>query len=263
MSEEVLNSLAQQVTALKRQLDLYVKAATAAADGHYLDAEQLLRKSSNVSRALKRALRDADTSVGAVELESIIFERSNEARRQLRTNYELEMQQAQLAWSGEWPSYIVQGVVRVSVDVIRGDSTVDGRALGTIEPGRVVPIVRNRVSELLDREFDPVEFGRLLADCYAAEVAQQGTAFGTFVGIQAVYSRLRGYFAHASDKQYNEAKFAVDLFRLREAELPDAPAGRRLLQLSPAQDASGGLYIPTRSGGNYIASLRFTDQKAQ
>jgi hypothetical protein len=261
VSEATLSSFAQELMVLKRQLDLYAKAASAAAEGHYLDADQVLRKHPDISRRLAHALREVAGSISASQFETIVQERSSVAQRQLKAVYEANLREAELTWSGDWPAYVVVNVVRLTIDLIRSDASVDGKSLGTIEPTRVVPAVKQRVTELIDRPFDRAEFRQLLTDVYAAEASRQGNAFGTFVDIQSVYARIKSHFAQTTiEKQYTEAKFAVDLFRLRQAEMVGATA-RPALQLSPAQDASGGLYVPTGAGGNYIAALRFETEE--
>lgn len=255
MPEEPLAQVAKEAAALKRLVDLYAKAAAAAAEGHYLDAGQVLRRNGDLSRRLGRALRDAAKTLPEAGLENIVQEREALARRRLKSDFEAGLEQAGLSWFGEWPTYVIESVVRLTIDLLRGDATLDGKSLGTIEPTRVVPAAKQRSVELIDRAFDPDEFRRVLQEAYTTEASRRGTAFGAFVAVQPLYLRVRQRFMDmGADKQYSEAKFAVDLYRLRQADIIGSA-----LHLSPAQDASGGLYVPSGSGGNYIAALRFVD----
>jgi hypothetical protein len=151
---------------------------------------------------------------------------------------------------GEWPTYIAGDIVRLEVRLGQLDAKLDGKRAKTIEPEGLAHAVRIRIDALLKNGFEPSEFAVMLAKAYD-ELVQKCNSPGGYVGIRDVFELLKSKVVRPKGP-YSEQQFAVDVYRV----LAEIHSGR-VIELSPAQDAAGGLYIPGRkASGNYIAAMR-------
>lgn len=256
--QELLTSLEE----LNKEIERYTCAATAAAGGRHLDAYQTLHRAPNLSSRLAGALMKTAEQIQGFPLEARVGDAARRARLVFHEELERLLDDAALPRIGRWPSYTVADVVRLHVDLERGEATVNGKALGTVEPARIVEQVTTRLAELLERPFNPADFLSLLEAAHKRTAVAQGRSFGEYVDIREVFDIVRALMKRSGrDRRYSEAKFGADLYRLGSDGRPTTADGLTL-ELSPAQNAAGGLYIPAKGGGNYIAALRFQARQA-
>ena len=248
-SDAVSNTL-KDCEVLKKHLDRLVRILRQAADGAPMDAYTQLRRSRRlVEEVIKDCTQVQTTLNGAVLLESlsaVVKERSLAYRELLEEAFKKE----NVVFVGEWPTYIAGDIVRLEVRLEQLDALLDGKRANTIEPERLAHTVRLRIDALLKSGFHPPEFAGALSKAYD-NVVQKCNAPGGYVGIRDVYELVKGEFGK-SKVRYGEHQFAVDLYKVLAA----VDSGQ-VIELSPAQDATGGIYVPGRQGsGNYIAALR-------
>jgi hypothetical protein len=245
---------------LKKDVDRYMRIAAAAEDGRHLDAAQGLRRAPNLSSRLVQALTTAAGAVQALPLESNVRDAARRARLHYRETLERHLDEAALARSGQWPSYVIADVLRLQFDLERGEVALNAKGLETLDPARVVEHIKARLAELFDKSLDASEFLSLLKAAHDQVTAAHGRGMGDYANIREVFAAVRTAIEGSGrDRRYTEAKFGADLYRLQRDGRATTPDGL-LLELSPAQNAAGGLYVPAKGGGNYIAALRFASR---
>jgi hypothetical protein len=258
----LLRDLLTRLVELKKEIERYARVTSAAVEGRHLDADQMLRRAPKLSFRLTEALAKTAEQIREYPLEGQVRDAARRARLGYHEALERLLDDSDLPCSGQWPSYTIADVLRLQVDLERGEATLNGKALGTVEPTRIVEHVTARLAELLDRPFDAADFLSLLRAAHEQTAAAQGRSFGEYVDIREVFAAVRAMMEQSGrDRRYSEAKFGADLYRLYRDGRPTTPEGLTL-ELSPAQNAAGGLYIPARGGGNYIAALRFQARPA-
>jgi len=240
---------------LKKQAEQYTRLASAAADGRYLDAERALKRTPNPTSRFLELLGNLQEAIQNLSLESTVLELSKRARLRYHETLEQCFDQASLQRSGQWPTYVISDTVRVHIDLDRVEAIVDGKKVGTLEPGRIIEQVKVRLKELFNVSFDPEVFLSLLRSGYDKVAEKYGQTLGGYVDLREVFAIVRTEMEHRGGR-YPESKFAADLYQLCSKGMTTTP-DRLRLEFSPAQNAAGGLYIPAQGGGNYIASLRF------
>ena len=250
--------LLQTLVGTKEQMDRYIKLMSIAADGRYFDAVQALQRTGNPTSALLDSLVAVRTAVETFPLEWSFRESVQQSRLYYREILERQLDQDNLGRSGQWPSYVIEDIIRLQVNLEQDEALIDGKRVGTIEPSRVVGRVRTRLDELFDESFEAPVFMDALRTAQKEIATDQSLSAGDYVDIRKVYGKIR---SQVESGRYSEAKFGADLYRLGRDGRPKTSDGL-VLELSPAQNASGGLYIPARGGGNYIAALRFVGGKA-
>ncbi len=250
------NSEAEQLLStligMKEHLDRYIKLLSIAADGRYFDAVQSIQRTGNPTESLLDSLVAARTEVEAFPLETSLRGSVQECRLYYREILERQLDRKGLGRSGQWPSYVIEDVIRLQVNLERDDALIDGKKVGTIEPVRVVDRIRARLDELFDESFEAPVFLDTLRLAHGEIAHDQSLSIGEYVDIRKIYGKIRSQMEKG---RYSEAKFGADLYRLGLDGRPKTSDGL-VLELSPAQNASGGLYVPARGGGNYIAALR-------
>jgi len=251
---EAIIAACDEVRAL---LATYTNVAKAVADGYFLDAKKHLGKEKSLTPKLVSALAKLSDAVNTQTLETVVLDRARSEQLHYRENLEERLAAANIKFTGEFPDYTVAEIIRLQIDLQKGNSHLDGKRLGTLEPVRVVGQLSERISELLDRDFDGGDFLRALISAYDETLSAQGRGYGEYADVRTIGKAVGDKLKQANqDANYSEKKFAVDLYRLCVSGRPATPEGATL-EFSPAQSASGGLYVPAKTGGNYIAALRF------
>jgi hypothetical protein len=251
-----LKQLLLVLEGLKKEMDRYLRVAAAGAEERYLDAAQVMKRAPNITQRLLESLAASTSAVQAFPLESNVRDAAKRVRLYYHETLERCFYQAALKHSGQWPSYVVGDVVRLHVDLEHGDAIIDGKRAGTLEPVRLGELLKVRLGELLEKSFDASAFLSRLRGAHEQVAAAQGRPIGDYTDIRQVFTALRAEMEPRGRSRYSEAKFGADLYRLCREGRPKTSDGL-VLELSPAQDAAGGLYIPAQGGGNYIAALRF------
>lgn len=281
-SETARQRAKEELNRAKRDIEAWLKIAAALESGTSLDAARLLSRSAESLHDLAPALRTAATAIEAAALEQTVAKQARQARLHYRERLEQALDAAKLRRQGAWPSYRIGDVVRVEIAFAsapeRIRALVNGKAVASAEPGRVVAEAQARLDELLGRPFSADAFARELRELIAGA---QSTS-GGWADIRALHAALRGRMLEdGRDRDYGEAKFTADLYRLLnrqsgESSTPASNSGSaqaeqaRLrpnglaseesengLELSPAPHARDGIYVPAPGGGNFIAAIRF------
>lgn len=250
-------SLAEACEEARALLTTYSNVARAVADGYFLDAKKHLGKEKSITPKLVSALKKLSEMASVLEVESIVQERARHEQLHYRENLEGRFNAAGITFAGVFPDYLVREVINLQIDLQKGNSMLDGKRLGTLEPMRIVEQTEKRIRELLDRPFAGDAFLNSILSAYGEVLSSQGKGYGEYADIKSIAKsvgeKLKGV---GQDTNYSEEKFAVDIYRLCASGRPVTPDGA-VLEFSPAQSAGGGLYIPAKAGGNYIAALRF------
>ncbi len=257
-SPDEYKKLIAELGRARKDLDKFIAIAKAAASGRLLDAGYSVMREKDLSSKVIRSLTQAATVIEKAGLEARVVEESQTARLSYRHSLEELLGASCLNFKSEWPILIIGDLVRLEVDTDHGKAIVDGKPCTSMEPSHLVERVKLRISELLDRPFDAKQFAQALKEFYSELVSAQGLSFGEYVDIRQVFAKLRSSMkASGFDRRYSEHKFGADLFRLFADASPVTGEGMRI-ELSPAQSAMGGIYVPGQGGGNYIAAIRLT-----
>lgn len=241
---------------LKKELDRYLRLASLSADGRHLDAAQALQRTPDLTASLLKSLTAATRIVQNFPLDSNIREAAKHARLHYHETLERYLDQTALQRRGQWPSYVIADILRLQINIERNEALIDGKKAGTLEPTRLVDSIRDRLEELLEESFDTISFLSLLRGAHEQVTAVHGRSVGDYADIRDIYDVIRAQKEGPGSSKYSETKFGADFYRLYSEGRPRTSDGL-VLELSPAQNAAGGLYIPARDGGNYIAALRF------
>ena len=249
-SSDVASNALKDCETLKKHLDRLVRILRQATSGAPMDAYAQLRRSRRLVEDVIKDCTQAPTRLNGAELLESLSAVVKERSLSYRVLLEQALKKENVEFIGEWPAYIADDIVRLEVRLEQLDALVDGKRANTIEPERLAHAVRVRVDGLLKSGFEPSEFVSVLARAYD-DLAQKGNSPGGYIGIRDVFELLNREVSKPKSP-YSEQQFAVDVYRV----LSTVQSGR-VIELSPAQDAAGGLYIPGRkASGNYIAAMR-------
>lgn len=253
---EAIHGLATELLQIRSGLDKYLKILKAITEERYLDAEQLLGRNKNLPVKLSKEITDSVALISQFDIRTAVASRAASSRLYYREAFERSLNKPGLHWSGTWPTYTVGDLVRVEFDLGSHKALIDGTRATSLEPDFIAQQISRRISRLLDRSRVHQEFLRLLRETYDAQIASLGEVHGTYADIRETFKKLKQALKARSNKRYDEDQFSVDLYRVIQQGPPICEDGA-MLQLSPAQDAAGGIYVPASGGGNYIAALRF------
>ncbi len=251
-----VGGLATELLQMRNGLDKYLKILKAITEERYLDAEQLLGRNKSLSAKLSKSVADSVALISQFDLGTAVASQAASSRLYYRDTFERLLNKLALQWNGTWPTYTVGDLVRVEFDLGSHRALLDGKRLTSLEPHVVAQQISRRISLLLERSRVPREFLRLVRETYDAYIASLGEVPGTYADIREILKRVKQALKTRSDKRYAEDQFSTDLYRVIQQGAPTCEDGA-ILQLSPAQDAAGGIYVPAPGGGNYIAALRF------
>jgi hypothetical protein len=252
-----LEQLIERCEEARTLLTIYLSAAKAVSNELFLDARKFLGTKKDLTRILSEALLEVSEGMKAVPLERVIQEKARHAQLHFQEHLENAFKGAEIQYDGQVPDYTIADIFKLHIDLKRGTSTFDGKRLGTVEPTRIVEQTKQHVSRLLERSFNADEFLLLLKSAYEQEVAAQGKGFGEYADIRASAKNVSEAIRKSgADPNYSDDKFVVDLYRLCVDGRPKTHDGE-VLEFSPAQNAEGGIFLAAKSGGGYVAAIRF------
>lgn len=252
-----LEQLIERCEEARTLLTAYLSAAKAASEGLFLDARKSLGAKKDISRILGEALLEVSEGMKALPLERVIQEKARRAQLHFQEFLETAFKRAEIQYDGQVPDYTIADIFKLHIDLKRGGSTFDGKRLGTVEPTRLVEQIKQHISRLLERSFNANEFLLLLKAAYEHVVAAQGRGFGEYADIRSIEKNVgEAIRKSGADPNYSEDKFAIDLYRLCVAGRPKTDNGE-VLEFSPAQNSEGGIFLAAKSGGGYVAAIRF------
>lgn len=262
MQSELLNHInAEEIASLmsetREKIDYYLRLMKAISLGHYYDAYQLLKRSPDISLKLAELLSKSAIEMRSLPLESNLQEVVKRLRLHYHEDLENEFDKLSIRRSGQWPSYVLGDVLRLRIDLQRGVATLENKKLGTLEPSLIVEQVKSKLDELFSRPFNASEYLLLLRSASRKIASTQGRESDEYIDIRDVFAFVRTHMKqYGHVRRYNETKFQADIYRLLRDRRPITEDGFEL-ELSPAQNATGGMYIQTTDTGNYIAAIRF------
>jgi hypothetical protein len=241
------------VVALKT-LGEFLDAASAS---RYLDADAILRAKRDLLQTAKEASNRVVTAIDGFTVEPTIRSEARAARLHYKENLESALSDAGIPFRGQWPAYTIAEIVQILAEPEKDRVTMDGKRLDSIEVLPVIERIQTKMKELLERPFDVGLFIGVLEEAYREACAAGAHTFGQYVDIKRIANSVRDKMKSRNiDSRYNDAKFAVDVYRLQTGT-PSLASVR--IELSPAQNASGSIYIPSAGSGNYIAALRLVE----
>ena len=251
-----LTVAASELDVVAKGLEQYRIVVRHTAAGRYLEAVRHIHQ--DLSPSLVEAMRRAIATIEQAGLETEVKTAASRARLTYQRDLERSLVDVGVRYVGPWPTYIVEDVLGLDVDLPHWAVRVGGRRIASIEPRDVASEVRTHVRRLLDRPFEREAFLGALWDAYKGLVTVPASAAGGYVDIRQVYRALKIAMAkEGRDRQYSETKFSIDLYKLLRDGTP-VHNGHKL-QVTPAQSAGRGLHVPGSDGGNFIAALRFVE----
>jgi hypothetical protein len=205
----------------------------------YLAARRLLSSIAIVGPALEEA-------IGAVEALTSVADTVEAAATEQRLTYgsslEAAIIESGLRYEGSWPEYVIGTVCRVSIDMKREVVTINGERHKLSAPPATAAIIAAFVQDA-ERGLSVQELREWLLAAFESLAENRSDHVDVRALHEAVASQQKGR------RKYTPGRFGIDLYRLMRQE----PG---LLQCSPAQSASGGIYIPSSDGGNFISAIR-------
>jgi hypothetical protein len=237
----------------KKELDVLVKVVRDLTESAPLDAYASLVRNRDITRSLVSGCSEIQSHLANVDVYTIVSSLADSKRIRYQDLLEAALRSHQLSHTGRWPAYVIADIARLDIRLEKFEATIDGKKCASIEPEAIAQLLADRVSSLWRTDFDPMLFRSHLLSAFE-DLRKQSSAPGGYVDIRDLFLAVKAKY-DTDKRAYLEAHFGVDLFRLSVHEQTSTSGAS--LELSPAQDARGGLFVPGRDGGNYIAALRF------
>lgn len=236
------------VAALARELSIAKQLESSLVNLDYLSAEKYLERFEKV----REKLRNVETALEQIDFGAIHAQVSVRAKEQ-RIGYEIvlveELKKLGISVNGSWPMFIVGGLLRLAIDLRNVSVSVDGAKIQEKLPEAVAKHLKGRL-DAANKGTDVATLFDDLEQVYLKAQRDQDDVPGGYLDIRLVYKLVRA--AKPKRPTYTTTQFAIDIYRIKT--FGGAEASR--IELSPAQNASTGLYVPSVGGGNYIAAIR-------
>lgn len=151
-----------------------------------------------------------------------------------------------LSHTGAWPDYVVATVFRVSIDTRKDVVRVNDDRKKLVGPAKLVDELVAQ-AEKIENLVQVDVFWEALRAAYD-EAVRDGES--GYVDARVLYAAI--LLRIKMKGKYSISQFGIDLYRVDRDR-----AG--LLELSPAQNATGGVYVPSSFGGGFVSALRLSD----
>ena len=166
--------LHRTLVGLKKQLDRYSRLTSLAVEGRDLDAKQMLSRTGNPVPRLLESLTATKAVVESFPLQSHIQEAANLSRLHYHETLERALDESGLRRNGQWPSYVIEDVVRLELNLERYVALIDGKGAGSLEPTRLVDRIKARLNELFGRVARRCGVPRIIAECSGEGCSRPG-----------------------------------------------------------------------------------------
>ena len=241
-------ALLSDAVASARELSIAKQLESSLVNSDYLSAEKYLERFEKV----RERLRTLEVALGHTDFGAIHALVSERARAQ-RIGYEVELveefKKLGVSIAGSWPRFVVGGLFRLEIDLRNVSVSVDGVKIPEKQPEAVAKRLKGRL-DAANKDTDVAMLFDGLEQAYSKAQLDQDDVPGGYVDVRLVYRLVRA--ARPKRPTYTTSQFGMDIYRIKA--FGGAEASR--IELSPAQNASTGLYVPSLGGGNYIAAIR-------
>ena len=173
----------------------------------------------------------------------------SDAKLRYKENLELALRAEGIQFSGEWPSYLLNNVLSLRVDLADEVVSIGKKHLRSLDLARALLAIRRSLKDLLSRPFNPSEFSELVTRAYNDATASRELRPEDYVQIKSVFHAVKRRYG----LRYSVEQFAVDLYRLLEAIAEEQVSIE--LDLSPARSPATGILIPGPNRG-HISGIR-------
>jgi hypothetical protein len=243
-NENVLGTRVQDWKRLQGLLKRVIAILEAAENGRALKAQELLVKSpqafSELAADLRRIVEESITAKAIEALDKAIAD----AWGHYKTELEAALSREQIPFSGSWPVYFLHSLIKLEIDRANNKVELNERRLKSADIDKVVNLAKKLISQLLERPFDPVQWGTVIQD-----ICDKPDTKTEFVDIRVIRKALRERYG----KNYSDQHLAIDLLRLiqasREGQVP------MKIEVSSARNPKGAIYLPGANGG-FVSGLR-------
>jgi len=241
---KVLKPYRQRLNKRQRMADFMQQCIRCAGRDDFFQLDELLR-----SKMAAEVIKETGLKNGAGDLEGLreyAAEQVERYRVQFIEDLETLAEEAELPLEIDFPRFSGLKGIEGEVDFAERKTVVNGKALKSIDPRRIVAAVRKVKQQLYDRPYDPQTFIDGLYKSYGELLGKEGKTLGDAVPIQRFYleyviSMQSKAFLQNMDKGrfkgYSLDQFAVDLWRYFEAGIGGTSKGYAL-QLRPGRNNS-------------------------
>lgn len=249
--EEVQGSLSEILKPYQKQLSRQQKMAEfvslcirSAGRDDFIQLDELL-KSRMVEEVLNEPMLDGCREVFE-RLRVYADEKVERYRIQFIEDLTARAEEAGLPLEMDFPRFSSLKGIEGSVDFGRRVTTINKKALNSIDPRRIISVLLKEKRELYDRPFDPQSFIESLFQVYSDTIKKEHWPPGHTVPIQRFYFdyvislQSKAFFqdmAKGKFRGYSVDQFAVDLWRYFQAGT-GGTSGGYALQLRPGRNNS-------------------------
>jgi hypothetical protein len=233
---------ADPVKRLHEAIGKFLNFRVALGEQDYISAMRLVDTVDELTSSLEVA---ADAIRPLRDIRQELLAHVQEQKLSYAREFENELDLRALSHTGSWPHYVIATVFRVSVDTRKDVVRINDDRRKLVGPGRLA----HEIALLAEKVENTVQidvFWDALSAAYEGLVRDGQSGYADARALHAAIApvlKTRG--------KYTLSQFGIDLFRVDRDR-----AG--LLELSPAQNASGGVYVPSGSGGSFVSALRLT-----
>lgn len=239
------------MTALRRSSDRLMKLLELASKGRYLAIAPLLKRDPGiVTNFVKEAQMAA--GINSDQLLTVLQEAIDESKLRFQLDFEAACTRRGWDVGGQWPTYILGGVLSVRIDLRAQRITIGARSLPSLDIDSAISAIGRMMAHLVDRPFDAGPFFDSLLHAYldVAEALHLGP--GQFAPINEIHKRMS-----SASAEYSAEAFGIDLSKL----LRDPQESRRI-DLSPARGSRGAIFVPLAAGGGFVSGMKPAIERA-
>lgn len=198
---------------------------------------------------LEKVLADSHKSIKRLDiknLERVVAENAEDQRLSFESDIITELRGRSMDVSGHWPELLVNQALQLKINLNAAYATINGSKVRYFSVKRIAECVEEAWQQA-EKSTDLSNFIDIVTKSYEQIATREDSDPNGYVDIRLIYDAV----SSKRPKTYDTTAFGIECYRTMFAT-QNGPA----IELSPAQSASGGIFIPSPGGGNYIAALR-------
>jgi hypothetical protein len=233
------------VTELRRSTDRLNRLLELASKGRYLAIAPMLKKDPGIVTNFIQEARVA-AAIDADQLLTVLQEAIDESKLRFQHDFEEACKQRGWEVGGQWPTYILGGILSVRVDLRTQRITIGARSLPSLDIDSAISAIGRMMELLIDRPFESGPFLDDLLRAYHDVVEKLHLGPAQFAPILEIYKRVS-----PASGEYSPEAFGIDLSKL----LRD-PQDSRRIELSAARGSRGAIFVPLPIRGGFISGIK-------
>ena len=263
---DILRPFQREVNNKQRLADFLKQCVRCVERDDFLQLEELLSGKPAEQVTAEEGLAGCESLFGGLRE----YAEKQVEKYRLKFNQELTRlaEEAELPIDIDFPRFSVLKGIEGEISFSKRTTTINGKALKSIDPRRIVTALQRLKKQLYDRPFNPQTFIDGLYDTYKAVCRKNDTAAGQPVPIQQFYLEYvislqsKAFFSNMDKNKfrgYSLEQFGVDLWRCFSAEIGGTSNGMAM-QLRPGRNNSLWL-IDSDGERRQMTAVSFQEKK--